>query len=135
MKLCNDAPRRTFRRLMAVGLIALAVLAGCKSDKSNPAGPPGGESNPPANEVWMQNARFNPATLTISSGTTIRWVNKDAITHTVTSGIPGSPSGVFNSGNIAAGDSFSFTFTSTHTTYHYYCMIHPTQMQATIVVQ
>ncbi|HEY3296498.1 MAG TPA: plastocyanin/azurin family copper-binding protein [bacterium] len=120
---------------IGVGILAVVLAMSCKENKSNPAQAPGGDGTPPANEIWMQNMAFTPASLTVNAGTTVRWVNKDGITHTVTSGIPGNPDGAFNSGNVAAGDTFRFTFTSSRTTYHYFCQIHPVQMQGTVAVQ
>ena len=86
------------------------------------------KDNPGADQVWMQNMAFNPATLTISNGSTVTWTNKDNMTHNVT-----SDSGVFISGNIAPGGTFSYHFTSTGK-YPYRCTIHA-GMTATIIVQ
>jgi len=75
---------------------------------------------------------FSPATLTIKAGTTVTWKNNTSVSHTVTSDDGKS----FDSGTsnpIAAGATFSFTFTKTGT-YAYHCEIHPF-MKATIIVQ
>jgi len=56
------------------------------------------------------------------------------MTHTVTSGTPGNPSGMFNSGNMGMNGSFSFTF-NTAGTYSYYCMPHQATMHGTVVTQ
>ncbi len=120
---------------MALLLLVGLALAGCKENKSGPTAPPGGGGTPPANQVWLQNTAYNPVALTVDAGATVLWVNKDPISHTVTSGIPGNPDHVFNSGTIAAGDSFRFTFTSSRTTYHYFCEVHPAQMQGTVTVR
>jgi len=61
---------------------------------------------------------FDPAELTIPAGTTVRWNIAGRRSHTVT-----SVSGVFASGNIAAGQSFEFTFAEPGT-YAYYCEYH-----------
>ncbi len=108
------------------------VAIGCKSNSysTNPT-PTSGSPGP--NEVWMQNSKFIPASLSIAKGTKITWTNKDSYDHTVTSGIPGHPSGLFDSGNIAANGTFSYTFDSTGT-FQYYCRIHPDIMQGTITV-
>ncbi|MDR3667085.1 MAG: plastocyanin/azurin family copper-binding protein [Ignavibacteriaceae bacterium] len=112
---------------------AIIVIPGCKSN-STTAPPSGGGSTPGPNEVWMQNIAFNPASKTISVGTTITWTNKDNTTHTATSGVPGSPDGLFNSGNLSNGGTFSFKFT-TAGTFKYYCLIHGAMMTATMTVQ
>ena len=113
---------------------AVVIMAGCKSNNSSYSTAPSGGGTPGANEVWMQNIAFSPATKTISAGTTITWTNKDNTTHTATSGVPNSPDGLFNSGNLNNGGTFSFKFT-TAGTFKYYCMIHGTMMTATMIVQ
>ena len=79
---------------------------------------------------------FSPPDLTVPVGTTVRWVNQDAIAHTVTSGISdgtaGTPDGRFDSSFIDPGDNFTFTFTEPGT-YPYFCVPHPF-MNGTITV-
>jgi plastocyanin len=120
-----------------VGLALTAgLLAGCSDDGggygSNGGG--GGGGGPGPNEVWMQNTSFNPSSITVDAGTTITWTNKDNVTHTATSGTPGNPDGIFNSGNMGANATFSFTF-NTAGSYDYYCIPHASSMQASVVVQ
>ena len=87
--------------------------------------------------VVIENFAFNPSEITITAGTTVTWINRDTIGHTVTEGTPQSPKPanqrLFDSshgtegGNvitIAPGNSFSFTFT-TPGQYDYYCIPHP----------
>ena len=71
---------------------------------------------------------FSPANLTVKVGKTVAWVNKDTVTHTVTS----DGSSLFDSGFMPTGATFQFTFT-TAGTYPYYCTVHPF-MKGTIVV-
>ena len=78
--------------------------------------------------VTLSDFSFSPATVTITAGDAITWTNTDPVVHTVT-----SATGAFDSGDIAQGDSFSFTFT-TPGTYDYFCTPHPT-MTGQIVVQ
>lgn len=91
------------------------------------------DGTPGANEVFIQGMAFSPADRTVSIGTTIKWTNKDNTTHTVTSGVPGAPSGLFDSGNIGNNATFSFTFNQAGT-FKYYCKIH-SSMTGTITVQ
>jgi plastocyanin len=77
--------------------------------------------------VAIQNFAFMPAPLTIPAGTAVMWTNRDSATHTTT-----SDSGMWDSGMLATGKSFSFTF-ATPGTFTYHCAIHPT-MHGTIVV-
>jgi plastocyanin len=79
-----------------------------------------------SNIIAIQNFAFSPASLTIKAGTTVTWTNKDSATHTVSSS-------AFNSGNLANGSKFQFTF-SNPGTYNYSCGIHPS-MKGTIIVQ
>jgi len=71
---------------------------------------------------------FSPANLTVKVGKTVAWVNKDTVTHTVTS----DGSSLFDSGFMPTGATFQFAFT-TAGTYPYYCTVHPF-MKGTIVV-
>jgi plastocyanin len=91
---------------------------------------------PPA-FVSLQNTAFVPKSLIVHVGTPVTWTNNESnslIHHTVTSGIPGTPSGgIFDSPVLAQGQSFQFTFTSTGT-YAYYCRIHGSAMTGSVVV-
>lgn len=69
---------------------------------------------------------FSPATLTIPAGTTVRWTNNTGAPHTVTA------QGVFDSGVIPAGGTFSRLFNQAGT-FAYLCSIHP-NMTGTITV-
>ena len=80
-----------------------------------------------ANDVFIQNMAFSPTSLTVTSGTTVTWTNKDGMIHTVT-----SDSTLFDSKNIQVNGVFSYTFNKTGT-FSYHCSIHPS-MKATITV-
>jgi plastocyanin len=80
-----------------------------------------------AASVSIVNMAFSPDTLKIKAGTTVSWMNNDGMTHTVT-----STSGLFNSGNLAAGLTYKYTFSAAGT-YAYYCVIHPTMMGVVVV--
>ncbi|MEJ2259987.1 MAG: plastocyanin/azurin family copper-binding protein, partial [Nitrosopumilaceae archaeon] len=67
---------------------------------------------------------YLPYQIEISTGETVIWDNIDSAAHTVTSGMPGSPDGVFDSGMVLSGGTFEFTFTEPGE-YDYYCMVHP----------
>ena len=83
--------------------------------------------------VSMRNISFNPPTLNIPSGTTVTWTNQENISHTVTSGTPDQPSGLFDSGILRQGQPFQFTFT-TLGRFLYYCRIHGSAMTGIINV-
>ena len=84
-------------------LITSGIFDGCKDNGTSPYGGNSGGGNVPVNQIWMQGMSFNPGTRSISKGTKITWVNKDSYAHTVTSGTPGNPDGIFDSGNIGGG--------------------------------
>ena len=118
--------------LLFLILFAL-IITGCSKNKDYSTSPNNSGGTPGTNEIFMQGTAFTPADMTIPIGTTITWTNKDGFAHTVTSGTPGSPSGLFDSGNVGANGQFSFKFT-TAGTFKYYCKIH-TMMTGTITVQ
>ncbi|HET8629075.1 MAG TPA: plastocyanin/azurin family copper-binding protein [Thermomicrobiales bacterium] len=73
---------------------------------------------------------FGPQTLTVAVGDTVTWRNTSDVPHTSTAN-----DGAWDSGNVAPGQSFSFTFTRAGT-YAYYCQYHRAMgMVGTIVVQ
>src|SRR5688572_19229351 len=78
--------------------------------------------------VTIANFAFSPPMLTVTSGDTVTWTSEDSTVHTAT-----SATGAFDSGDLAQGESFSFTFT-TPGTYAYICSPHP-DMTGQIVVQ
>jgi len=65
---------------------------------------------------------FSPANVTVQVGDTVQW-NWAGNHHTSTSGTPGHPDGMWDSGLLNVGSTFSFTFT-TAGTFNYYCTPH-----------
>ncbi|HEV8184825.1 MAG TPA: plastocyanin/azurin family copper-binding protein, partial [Chthoniobacterales bacterium] len=78
---------------------------------------------------------FSPSTVTIEPGDDVQWVWKSG-GHSVISGMPGAPTGQFNSGLRNGGATFSQTFPSAGTV-NYYCGPHGgcCQMVGTIHIQ
>ena len=114
-----------------IGLLLISLLiGGCSGNSSSNSYTPTGPSPnpPPANTVLMSGMAFSPATLTVSAGTTVTWKNDDTMAHTST-----SDTGVWDTGNIAAGASKTTTF-PTAGTYAYHCTYH-SGMKGTVVVQ
>ena len=72
-----------------------------------------------ANAVTISDFQFTPASLTVPVGTKVTWTNNGPSNHTVTAN-----QGAFDSGALAKGQSFSFTFASAGT-FAYHCSIHP----------
>ena len=73
---------------------------------------------------------FSPDSITVVLGvnSTVVWTNNDSSPHTVTSN-----TGAFSSGNLAPGQTYSYTFTAPGT-YEYHCTYHP-WMVGTVVVK
>ncbi len=69
-------------------------------------------------EVHIDNFAFTPQQLTVKTGTTVTWMNRDDIPHTVVCG------GKFRSKTLDTDDKFEFTFTAAGE-YKYFCSLHP----------
>ncbi|MGK0358273.1 MAG: cysteine-rich repeat protein [Bradymonadia bacterium] len=76
-------------------------------------------------EVGIVDFAMDPNDLVINVGDTVRWTNQDAAAHTVTSSDPGSADAgeMFDSGNMAQGDTFEFTFNEAGQ-FTYFCRPH-----------
>ena len=114
-------------------LIPVPPVAGSvpvTSPATSPAATPdtGPSTEPAAFEVSLAGRSFNPAVLEVTVGDTVTWINDDDTEHTVS-----AIDGAFDSGELAQGASFSFTFDSPGE-YRYLCLFH-SEMQATIVVR
>lgn len=91
--------------------------------------------------VEIEQLKFRPDTVRLAVGQTIRWVNKDAVPHTVVSGTvektrrttDKEPGGLFESSNLEKGDGFEFAVRE-RGTIPYYCGIHPF-MTAVIIAE
>jgi plastocyanin len=105
----------------AAALMMTVVLAASRGVAANPP-------QAATTEVKIDNFSFGPATLAIAPGTTVTWINRDDIPHTVV-----STDSVFKSKVLDTDEKFSFTFTKAGT-YPYFCSIHP-KMTATVVVK
>jgi plastocyanin len=80
------------------------------------------------NTVNIKEMAFDPATITVTSGSIVRWVNRDSAIHSVVF----SDTSINPSGTLSASQSFSVRFT-TPGTYAYHCGIHP-KVTGTVVV-
>jgi plastocyanin len=95
---------------MRTAWLALALWAGWDG-----AGPPAA--------VEIHTFQFNQATLEIPVGTEVRWANRDAVEHTVTSGAPDSADGRFAGRLADSGAVFRHRFDHPGT-YRYFCERH-----------
>jgi plastocyanin len=81
-------------------------------------------------EVKIDNFSFGPATLTVATGTTVTWTNRDDIPHTVVS--TDDPK-AFRSKVLDTDEKFSYTFSKAGT-FPYFCSVHP-KMTGMVVVK
>ena len=82
----------------------------------------------PTNARTLGTGAFVPNPAAVAQGTVVTWSNSDSTNHDIV-----SDTGIWDSGRLAAGESFRFTF-ATKGTYPYHCSLHP-GMNGTIVVQ
>jgi plastocyanin len=105
----------------------------------------GAAAQEPAAVVEMGDVAFMPDQVTVSVGDTVEWRNESGVTHTVTADpdLAADPANVelpegaeaFDSGEVASGESFSYTFEQAGT-YRYVCLPHERQgMLGTVVVE
>jgi len=71
---------------------------------------------------------YSPNPITVARGGAITWTNNDTTAHTST-----SDNGTWNSGSLAPGQSFTFTFSNSGS-FTYHCTLHP-GMVGTVTVQ
>jgi len=107
--------------------ISLCWIYACSDSSTDP-----GNGDPAENEIWMVDRSFTPESIEVETGTTITWSNESNEVHTVTSGTPGNADGVFNSGDVAPGGEFTYTFNESGT-FDYFCIPHP-EMTAEVIV-
>lgn len=99
-----------------------------------PTQPPAVATQPPSAasgntvEVKIADFAFDPATITIKVGTTIKWTNMDSAPHTVT-----ADDNSWTSARLKQGETYTHTFDQAGT-YPYHCSLH-SNMQATVIVQ
>ena len=112
--------------------LGLALFAGiCFLPMRNIEAKTTAQESKPANvEVKIDNFSFGPMNLTVAVGTTVTWINRDDIPHTVVST---DTDKTFKSKVLDTDEKFSFTFTKAGT-YPYFCSIHP-KMTATVIVK
>jgi len=104
-------------------LLLVCVSVGVRGADSPDDDKPGNEA-----AVKIDNFSFSPATITIKSGTTVRWTNRDDIPHTVV-----ADDKSFKSKVLDTDEQFAYTFTKPGR-YNYFCSIHP-KMTGSVVVQ
>ena len=113
-----------------MAVLLASSLAGCNGDgmgESSENGDSPGEGSA-SESVEISGYAFNPSGLTVAVGDQVTWTNSDSASHTATAN-----DGTFESGNLAKGESYSYTFTTVGTI-AYHCNLH-SSMSATITVE
>lgn len=109
---------RAFRGAVTAGLIL--SLSACKGFRFPWSPKPTSEASPTPQvisgqaTILMQMNAFHPKQLTVKAGTTITWINKDPVFHSVI-----ADGGQFKSGMVALGQTYSYAFDQPGT-YPYY---------------
>jgi plastocyanin len=112
-------------------ILAAMTLVGSACGSSTDYGSSGNPPPPTADVLIVVNASgkgaqaFNPNPYSVSLGAgpsvSVKWGNADATTHHV---VADGANPLFNSGNMAGGSTYTFSFTATGT-FTYHCSIHP----------
>jgi plastocyanin len=102
-------------------VLVLALLLGARSGQA--------VARQQGTAVRIVDFGFEPQGLTVDVGATVIWTHAGQAPHTVT-----SETRLFDSGRLAAGQTFAFTFTAPGT-FAYRCEVHPTRMAGTVTVQ
>jgi len=115
-----------------IPLLVLLLLIGAGCGAPTPTVPLAETAAPGAAAVTeatlsISSMAFQPHTLIVATGATVTWQNDDVVAHTVSSG-----EGWFDSGQLAAGESFTHQFDQPGT-FRYGCTNHP-QMEGVVIV-
>jgi plastocyanin len=115
--------------LVLAGALLLSACSGGGSGSSGSASSGGSGGATSTNSLTISNFMFSPMSASVAPGATVKVTNKDSVTHTLT-----ATGGQFNTGDIGAGQTKTFTAPSKAGTYSYICNIHQ-YMKGTIVVR
>jgi plastocyanin len=125
---------------IAASVLICFLAEGCHADSpaSAAAAPPSAPisadaaTQPEAAEqkVQIDNFSYTPASITVSAGTKVTWVNHDDVPHTVTST---TKPRVLKSPALDTDDKYSYVFDKPGT-YTYFCTVHP-HMTGQVIVK
>lgn len=107
------------RLISGLGFCFLIVIYGTSCSKKN--------HQPVTHTVVISGMQFHPAELSVNKGDTVKWVNKDLVTHNITE-YPGKK---WTSGPIVSGGSWKKVINKS---FNYYCSIHP-NMKGTVKIR
>lgn len=111
-------------KLLIVFLILAVLISGCTGQKADTKT---NNMTEKPNTVLIKGSAFDPATLTVTKGTTVTWMNMDSVAHTVV-----ATGKAFSSDTLKNGQSFAHTFNEAGT-FEYKCGIHPSMSGKVIV--
>ena len=122
----NMVPR--LRRIgLTLGAVGIAALVAAALPELTSAGEAVVAAAASPTTIKIDNFAFDPATLTITAGTTVTWKNEDDSPHRI-----GDKNGAFKSAALDTDETFSHTFASPGE-YPYICTIHPYMVGRIIV--
>jgi plastocyanin len=114
---------RSLRRISVVSVFGAAMaLAACSSGGSTPSSSlhtGSGSSAGAGQAITIKNFAFSPSSITVAPGATVTVTNRDSVAHTLS-----SKSGSFDTGDIQAGQSKTFTAPNKAGSYPFICDIH-----------
>jgi len=120
------------RLRVGAGVLVLAgalLLAACGGGSGATNGAPSTSgSSSGGTSITISNFMYQPMSLTVAPGGTVRVTNKDSATHTLT-----ATGGQFNTGDIGQNQTKTFRAPMKPGTYHYICNIHQYMMGSLIV--
>jgi plastocyanin len=128
----------TALQLSGVVLVTVLTLTACSSSGTSSAGSKpasgssssiGSSSSTGATSISIKNFMFSPSNLTVKPGAKVTVTNHDSVTHTVTA----TSKSAFNTMDIGAGKTVTFTAPTKAGSYPYICDIHP-YMKGTLTV-
>jgi plastocyanin len=133
----SSITKRLLKLVFPVAMVPLVGVTGCWRDPEFAEPPPAAAavmpaaaaSQPSGASVSIDNFSFAPPTITVAAGTTVTWVNRDDVPHTVT-----ADDKRFGSKALDTDDRFSQQFT-TPGTFPYFCAVHPHMTGRVIVTK
>ena len=125
-----------FYFLPLFALLIIPVSSSAFAQNSYDVNIPTGSASPDAPYFWQSEKDGSTSGIVeILNGDTIVWKNADTAAHTVTSGtVEDGPDGIFDSGMLGPGESFTQVFSESGN-FPYYCLLHPWMIGEIIVTE
>jgi plastocyanin len=127
LKFHSSGRSRPTRLRITIGAVLIGLSA-CGSDSSDSSDATVAESSSSTETAQISIVDFNFSNpITVGTGGTVTVTNNDGVDHTWT-----SDDGAFDSGVLASGATFEFTFTEAGE-FNYHCEIHPSMTSSVAV--